>query len=375
MSDYFEIDFLDVESDKSGDAIAIRYSINDKNYIHVVDGGFQATGDSLIAHINNHYGTPSFIDHVVLTHNDNDHAGGLRKVLENYDVGTLWMLRPWLYLDELIERFSTYTSIENLAKKLKEVYPNIAALEEIAINRGITIREPFQGVNIGNFHVLSPTKEIYLALVWDSPKTPDAKKQENTLGGLATISNANTEQIRSTLTTLFEPYDKGVGFVKALWGQENLSSEDTSAENEMSIVQYAILNNRKILLTGDVGKKGLETSYNYLISRGISLPRFNLFQVPHHGSRRNVSPELLNLLLGPKLSYKPSKGDELFTAVVSSAKKDEAHPRKAVIRAIIHRGGKLLTTEGKNVRYSYNAPNRNGWTTAIPSDYPEDQET
>ena len=177
------------------------------------------------------------------------------------------------------------------------------------------------------------------------------------------------------MTSLFELYEKGVEYVKALWGQENLSSEDTSAENEMSVVQYALLNNRKILLTGDVGKKGLEKSYNYLISKGVSLPGFDLFQVPHHGSRRNVSSELLNILLGPKLSSKPSKGDELFTAVVSSAKKDEAHPRKAVIRAIIHRGGKFLTTEGKNVRYSDSAPNRTGWTTAIPSNYPEDQET
>lgn len=42
MSDFFEIDFLDVESKKSGDAIAMRYRINGITTIHVTDGGYQA---------------------------------------------------------------------------------------------------------------------------------------------------------------------------------------------------------------------------------------------------------------------------------------------------------------------------------------------
>ncbi|WP_352781352.1 MBL fold metallo-hydrolase [Mesorhizobium sp. M0244] len=42
------------------------------------------------------------IDHVVATHNDGDHALGLVAVLEHFDPGVLWMLRPWMYADELI---------------------------------------------------------------------------------------------------------------------------------------------------------------------------------------------------------------------------------------------------------------------------------
>ena len=40
MNDFFEIDFLDVEAAKSGDAITIRYCKNGVQSIHVVDGGF-----------------------------------------------------------------------------------------------------------------------------------------------------------------------------------------------------------------------------------------------------------------------------------------------------------------------------------------------
>ena len=45
MSDYFEIDFLDVDAKESGDAIPLRYSIGNETRIHVTDGGFQKTGD------------------------------------------------------------------------------------------------------------------------------------------------------------------------------------------------------------------------------------------------------------------------------------------------------------------------------------------
>ena len=62
MSDYFEIDFLEVGESKSGDAITIRYKIGEKTTIHVVDGGFQDTGDSIVNHINKYYEYPSYID-------------------------------------------------------------------------------------------------------------------------------------------------------------------------------------------------------------------------------------------------------------------------------------------------------------------------
>jgi len=38
MADFIEIDFLGVETDRSGDAITIRYSVNGITRIHVVDG-------------------------------------------------------------------------------------------------------------------------------------------------------------------------------------------------------------------------------------------------------------------------------------------------------------------------------------------------
>ena len=87
MTDFFEIDFLDVETEKSGDAIAIRYSMGGTTNIHVVDGGYVDTGEKLRDHIRKYYGNPTYINRVVVTHPDGDHANGLRTIRGEFEVG------------------------------------------------------------------------------------------------------------------------------------------------------------------------------------------------------------------------------------------------------------------------------------------------
>ena len=350
MSDYFEIDFLDVDAKDSGDAIPLRYKIGDETRIHVTDGGFQKTGDKVVEHINKYYGEPDTVDAVIVSHPDGDHAGGLRTVLENFEVSELWMLRPWDYVDELIDLFARFRNKENLKKRLKEIYPNIAALEEIAEEEEISIYEPFQGEKIGDFTVLAPTKERYLDLIVESEKTPQAT-QESIQASLVKADSSS-----------------------AAWGEEAFSSEETSHENEMSIIQYANLCEQKILLTADAGRGALTEAADYASCAELTLPGINRFQVPHHGSRRNVSTEILDRWLGEILPEQPEAGTGTFTAIISASKEDEDHPRKAVIRAFTHREGKVFSTEGNTLCVSHDAPEREGWTTAQVLPYPEDQE-
>ncbi len=358
MADFFEIDFLDVECKKSGDAITMRYSKSGVESIHVIDGGFVSTGDSVVSHIKKYYGENARVSRVIVTHPDRDHAGGLRAVLEQLEVGELWMLRPWLYSNELIERFKRWTNTDNLTKRLKEIYPNITALEEIAEDKKIPIYEPFQGSIIGEFRVLAPSKDSYLNLVSESEKTPE------------TITEAQFSEKSSSLSQVF---DSIIKFIRAAWGDENLSSQPTSNENEMSVVQYAEIDNQTIMFTGDAGKVSLTEAIDYLERMYGYLPKIDRFQVPHHGSRRNVSSEILDRLFGKKISEYESR--DKFTAVISSAKEDEDHPRKAVIRAFHHRGAKVIATEGQTVCFrSRNAAQREGWSAVTPMDYPNDQE-
>lgn len=363
MADYFEIDFLDVDAKESGDAIPLRYSIGNDMRIHVTDGGFQKTGDKVVKHIREYYDNPDTINAVIVTHPDRDHAGGLKTVLEEFEVTELWMLRPWYYVDELVDRFANYSNSENLAGKLKEIYSNIAELEEIAEENDIPILEPFQGKNIGEFTVLAPKKERYLDLIVDSDKTPEPSRE-------------NTQSLfRQGLNIVEKTITRATSFVKAAWGEESFSSEETSHENEMSVIQYANLCEQKILLTADAGRNALREAADYAPSIGLILPGINRFQVPHHGSRRNVDSEILNRWLGTKLSEseRPEAGSGTFSAIVSASKEDEDHPRKAVIRACIHRGANVFSTEDGTHHTYYNAPSR-GWSNAQTLPYPEEQE-
>ncbi|HEX5792683.1 MAG TPA: competence protein ComEC, partial [Rheinheimera sp.] len=296
---------------------------------------------------------------VIVTHPDGDHAGGLRSVLEEFKVEQLWMLRPWLYSQEIIGRFKRFTSVDNLSKRLRELYPNIVALEEIAVRKGIPIFEPFQGEQLGKFVVLAPTKERYLDLIVESDKTPE-----------------HHEEKEDVFEALFSAIGGGLrALAKAVWGEENFSDNPTSAENEMSVIQYANLCGHRILLTGDAGRNAMNEAADYAPIVGLNLPGLDRFQVPHHGSRRNVSSEVLDRWLGEKPFFKPAESESKFTAIVSASKKDEHHPRKAVVRGIMHRYGKVLSTEDGGIRTSRNAPKREGWIAASPLTYPDDQET
>lgn len=355
MTDFFEIDFLGVETRKSGDAIPLRYCVNGVQSVHVVDGGYLNTGDQLVEHLETYYGT-RVIDHMVLTHSDRDHANGLRKVLEQCTVKNLWINRPWIYADQLIDRFETYESVDALRRQLRSVYDGPAALEQIALEKDIAIHAPLQGERIGQFTVMAPTLGRYLDLIVDSDKTPEAVEEGS---------------MESGQSGLFGAHQAATTYAKAQWGNEYFPPGPTSRENEMSVVQTAELNGQRVLLTGDAGREALQEVINYASCVGIALPGIDLFQVPHHGGRHNVSTEILDQLLGPRLTMMPKNPQ--FYAICSSAKADADHPRKSVIRAILHRGGHWIATEGKNLRFGVGIA-REGWQTVPQAAYPEEQE-
>jgi hypothetical protein len=83
---------------------------------------------------------------------------------------------------------------------------------------------------------------------------------------------------------------------------------------------------------------------------------------------------MLDEWLGPRLKSQLPEGQEHFSSVISSAKADPDHPRKAVIRALIHRGGKVVATEGRDIQMQTNAPTRQGWSAVSGEAYPDEQE-
>ena len=145
----------------------------------------------------------------------------------------------------------------------------------------------------------------------------------------------------------------------------------------MSVVQYASLCDEKILLTGDVGQNGLNEAANFAPVIGLRLPGIDRFDVPHHGSRRNLSTEVLDRWLGHRLPQQLPEGQGTFWAYISANPDDKDHPRRAVVRGLIHRGADVWQTtvkRGGYLRTSMNAPPRDNAVPAESLPYPEDQE-
>ena len=354
-----EIDFLAVgDGERSGDAIALRYADGHSYRIHVIDGGDQAAGQRMVGHIRKYYGNPRYIDAVICTHGDDDHSSGLREVINSFEVGGIWMNRPWLYANLIIGSFKDRRmTVASLERHLREEYPILEEIEAIATERRIPIYEALQGAAVGAFEILAPTRSRYLNLIPEFSRTPEQSEshQSHQRAGSNPILRA-ARLVRAVAE-----------WVAETWGIETLEKHvETSASNESSVVQLATLGSERILLTGDAGVISLSEAADYAKSRGYDLPGIDVIQVPHHGSRHNVSPASLDLWLGRPL---PKAGTRGTAAYVSVGKESKTHPRKKVVNAFIRRGSKVYSTKGTSVWHHIETPLRQGWGAAAALEF------
>lgn len=342
----YEVDFLPVgENGCSGDAIVLRHGNlsggRNEQRVIVIDGGFADTGEKVVEHVRHFYKT-DHVDLVVSTHPDNDHSRGLQTIVEELSVGALWMHRPWLHTSDIAEMFQdgrvTDTSVrEGLRKSLDSV----RSLERIAVRKGIPIVEPFTGVSdrFCGVDVLGPTVDYYENLLLDFRCTPEPVNQLHRL----------MESLKAAGSSILET-----------WGVETLGSNGvTSAENNSStVLLIRPTDDDALLFTGDAGIPALGASLDVLEGAGFDMNKFKFIQVPHHGSRRNVSPEILDRLLGPRLAT----DEHRRTAFVSVAKGGEPkHPAKRVTNAFRRRGARVFSNGAGNcILHHKDAPSR-GW--------------
>lgn len=223
-------------------------------------------------------------------------------------------------------------------------------MEELATEKGIPIIEPFRGAAVGNFVVLSPERDWYIhTLVPEFEKSPEQKKQ------------ATDAALQILVKTFAEAAGKAVSWIAEKWNIETLREDvETSAENESSVVLFGAIDGRGILLTGDAGVRALSATADFAESQLADLPRSLRFvQVPHHGSRHNVSTSVLDRIVGPRKASNDCVTSK--TAFVSAGKESTTHPRKMVVNAFLRRGAKFIATKGQSTWHHYNMPSRDGW--------------
>ena len=347
----FEVDFLPV-GNSNGDAICIQYSVAGGIYVHVVDGGYADTGQKIIDHIKKYYGANYAISHMVLSHADNDHATGLVEVMKGMTVRNLWMNRPWLYANDTIQHFHGLYTLDGLVEKMRQMHPYLVELEELAAKQGTVIHDVFQGEKIGNFTVLAPSRARYIRLIPDLDKTPQRHSAAD--ASLGTILGEALKRVRD--------------YLAETWDIETLSNDPdpTSASNETSVVQMGMLDGQRILLTADVGPEGLNEAADYAKAIGL-LERFpHKVQVPHHGSRRNVTPQVLDRLIGGRMP----EGQSCGTAICSIGDGKDEYPRGQVNNAFLRRGYPVYVTRGNNMLW-HSGGNGRGWGNGTPLPFAE----
>ncbi|MBL8811292.1 MAG: MBL fold metallo-hydrolase [Planctomycetaceae bacterium] len=359
----YEVDFLPVgNGEKSGDAIAVRFGDllsgdRSKQFVMVIDGGTKESGEKLVNHIETYYKT-THVDLVVNTHPDGDHASGLSVVLEELTVDQLWMHLPWEHSQDIHHMFHDgRITPGSLSERMRAALQNAKDLEAIAKRKGIPIVEPFAGEGgtaLGcTVRVLGPDMEYYQSLLPDFRSTPEKRQAAsfaemmmkaafNAAGGVATMAQRVMESFG--IETLEDPED-----------------DATSAENNSSAIICLQIGDKQLLFTGDAGVPALERANDWATWNGIVLSNCNFHQVPHHGSRRNIGPSILDRILGPKRhTDAPDK-----VAFVSASKDAPKHPSRRVTNAYRRRGAKVITTEGTAIWHSSgDVPVRSNYSAA-----------
>lgn len=329
-----EIDFLPVESEtgpgsKSGDAICMRFASPEypEPIVIVIDGGYGPVGDNLAHHIRTFYGTET-VDLVVSTHPDADHLNGLIRLVEDMDVRELMLHLPWEHRDDVSE----YSNIE----KIRDLYAS-------AFNKGIPVTEPFEGVTrFGDrFRVLGPTVAYYEELLLEDIGEEQSRSAETS----DTVVLASIQERAELEAELTEPLD---------------DFDSVSARNNSSVISFVMESDEYHLFTGDAGITALDYAADAFEATQffLSSTHIEFFQVPHHGSRRNLGPTILD-------RWFPHGGSGA-TAFISSALASEKHPGVAVVDELRERGFQLHATEGKHLLHHHDGKPRVAYSSSAP---------
>jgi len=240
----------------------------------------------------------TWLDAVVCTHPHDDHAAGLIELLKDKSIGiaSAYMHIPHWHADVPSIK-NTLSKIKNSAEA-ENIRKSLATVEELYsafTARNIPITEPFSGTQIQFLTVAGPSKEYYEELVMS-------------FGDSESIVSLDTQDSLHKIWALM--HDKAT---------EELDTElppnpQTTPENNSSAILGTIRDGRKYLFTADAGVPALQKA-----SEAYDLTKCHWMQIPHHGSRRNINPALINLF-SPKNAW-------------ASAEGSKKHPRRAVVNA------------------------------------------
>jgi hypothetical protein len=281
-----------------GDCLWIEYGEAGALHRVLIDGGVGPTYETLRAKIKALPADQRHFELLVITHVDADHIEGIVKLLgaEGLDAtfGDVWF-NGWQHLTEgTPDNFGGVQGEYLTALLQKRKLPWNAAFGEHAI---VVPDE-------GPLPVKTLPGGLQLTLLSPSWKTlhkmADAWQDEVEAAGLDPNSPNKREEALALLAT------KGKRLMPKAFGDDTPEVEelvkepykgDTSPANGSSLAFLAEYGAARVLLGADAYSDVLIPSVKRLLQgRGAPVLELTAFKLPHHGSRANLSPDLLALV-------------------------------------------------------------------------------
>jgi beta-lactamase superfamily II metal-dependent hydrolase len=309
-----------------GDCLWVEYGSKSKPFRILIDGGISPTFETLRAKIETLSESERHFELLIITHVDADHIEGTIRLLGSVKTlgvsfGDIWF-NGWKHLDApdklggvqgeflsaLIDAggHNWNKAFEGAAV----VVPDEGDLPVFSFADGLTLT------------LLSPTRErlVKLKPKWNSEVQKSGLDRDSVEAVLAALE-AN-RKLRPEDDVLGE---KTINIEQL--GNSRFSGDGAEA-NGSAIAILAEYNGKSVLLTGDAWSPILAKSIQRILDKtGDDRLKVGALKMPHHGSRANISTDLLDMLKCKKFLY--STNGKIFH-----------HPDpEGVARVILH-GGK-----------------------------------
>lgn len=275
-----------------GDCLLIEYGAHHR---FLIDGGVARTYDTLRAQIGSIPEAERRLELLVVTHVDADHIEGIVRMLTDgtisMSIGDVWFNgREHLqqaaaldfgavqgeYLSALIQKRNLPWNAATKGQALCVANAGPLPVFQLAGGMTLTLLSP------------SPAKLEKMADAWED----DVRKAGLDLEHPGRV----LEHLEKKGKRLIARFDEDDGpDVEALATAS--FSGDTAPANGASIAFLAEFNGKRVLFCADAHSDVLEENLQRLLkARGLETLEVDAFKLPHHGSRANLSPRLVEMI-------------------------------------------------------------------------------
>lgn len=270
-----------------GDALLVTWGLESRPHRMLIDGGLASAYSSVAKRLRS---LPGVIDLFVVSHIDRDHIGGVVKLLENDSLASRFGA-VWFNGRDHVEQFSDLLGVldgERLSDLItrRGIPWNSGWPEPVShqVGGAVVVRDQPPAVNLSGgatVTLLSPTPAAMRDLwpVW---------KRVIDKAGLSPGTPASAEPVEEAPRAFL-----GAPPLHDL--ADRPSDPDTAEANGSSIAFVFSYDGQSILFGADAHAKVLLESLAQITPTGDKYP-LTACKLPHHGSRRNVSTNLVRAL-------------------------------------------------------------------------------